>query len=388
MTKEIRYIQKIENDVKEHMYELLVIHLLDVDKKIDPTKVLVIKRGDEEVNIQECQEKLISLINSAIEDILSKLDNKYRFNKIQYYRYILIFCNKILRYRPSFTKYKEIKNSIIKEFTQSEEEISEKIPNKNQMNEVRLTFDTDYLKYKIKANINISKWQEALYCLLAVKLIEPDFELLDKYYNTIKENMNDEEIHNETYKYPKSEKLILDANMLIYELDSKFETSKFHKLIENNELFVTPSVIDEVNSNLEYKYVQIKRQSYKAGTNPEEKIEEIQSKWQKLLEKIQKIDVKVNEEVTESIKKFYRKFPNKLEELAITKLRDNYVTYKLRKLAQREDLYPEEGDMNLLAEAILINKEKEENYSICSKDKDFTEFSGNIEKEFGVKIYN
>ncbi len=48
---------------------------------------------------------------------------------------------------------------------------------------------------------------------------------------------------------------------------------------------------------------------------------------------------------------------------------------------------PEEGDMTLLAEVIELNKTSDKEVGILTEDKDFVEFIGGIEEEFGVKVY-
>ena len=81
------------------------------------------------------------------------------------------------------------------------------------------------------------------------------------------------------------------------------------------------------------------------------------------------------------IREFYLDYLEELEKILLFKLRGKYVSKKLRKLAQRESLLPEEGDLKLLAEAIKLN------VGILSKDKDFVNFKKEILDKFGVKVY-
>ena len=63
-----------------------------------------------------------------------------------------------------------------------------------------------------------------------------------------------------------------------------------------------------------------------------------------------------------------------------------HVSHKLRKLAQRENFLPEEGDIKLLAEVITLNK-KGENIGIFTQDKDFTLFANPLKEKFGIDIF-
>jgi uncharacterized LabA/DUF88 family protein len=76
-----------------------------------------------------------------------------------------------------------------------------------------------------------------------------------------------------------------------------------------------------------------------------------------------------------------------LEQIFFSKIKSMPVSHKLRKLAQRVDLLPEEGDMRLLAEAIALSQAGA-TAAICSQDKDFLVFSQEIRDTFSIDVCN
>jgi hypothetical protein len=80
------------------------------------------------------------------------------------------------------------------------------------------------------------------------------------------------------------------------------------------------------------------------------------------------------------------KYLNKLEQILIAKISGRFVSHKLKKLAQRNSLLPEEGDMILLKEAIVLHKQGED-VALLSFDKDFVDFAVAIKDEFAVDVF-
>jgi len=78
-------------------------------------------------------------------------------------------------------------------------------------------------------------------------------------------------------------------------------------------------------------------------------------------------------------------YMDELEQILVSKLNHKSISHKLRKLAQREGLLPEEGDMRLLAETISLSKDQD--VGLLSEDKDFTHFVGPIKERFDVEVY-
>jgi hypothetical protein len=380
-TKELKYLEKIENDINEKLYDLLIMHLVDHHKKVR-------KSGSN-------KEKFISLLEIAINNIRDEMDS-YKSSNFRLYRYILIYCNAILMYDTKRQDLKDLKKELIEDFTHSEQASGEKIPLNYQINEVRITYDTRYLFYLINYFINSKIWEKALYCLITVKLIEPDKEELEEFYKVIKQNLKDETLEFKEFNNPKDKILALDANVVIsriiydvedYRVGSK-TTFDLEKLGNYNKFIITPSVINEVKEHLDFQLALTRRFCNK---NPRFNYDDIEStlekRFKKIVEKYKSEVIELKEENLEAIKKFYMKHLNKLEEIILAKLMGETVSHKLRKLAQRESMLPEEGDLKLLAEVIEINKTSDKEVAILTGDKDFTEFASGIKKEFGIEVY-
>jgi hypothetical protein len=372
MTKEEKYLEKIKNDIDERLYDLLTLHLLDVTVKIK-TK----------------QEDLVILLDKAIKNLKNNINN---YNRLNYYRHILILCNTVLRFRTQRTDLKKLKMEIIDEFTKSETDLTDKIPLNYQINELRLTYDARYLTYLIQSLIKQRKWNKALYCLIAVRLIEPDNEDLDKYYHTIKSQIPYKEIEKSLPLKPYNQRLVIDSNILIsmimYNVDNYKINSNSYKNLEkikaNNTFIITKSVIKEVKTHLDYKLIGIKKACYK---NEKLNYTNIKNTLTKRLNSLIKDHAIDNPDPKKyniiKIEKFYLKYLNQLEVILLEKIKKRYISHKLRKLAQRNSMLPEEGDIELLAEVLELGKD----YSILTNDKDFKIFRKQIEKEFGIQIY-
>jgi hypothetical protein len=375
---EEKYLSKLENDVQERMYEILMVHLQDVHKKIPKIK--------DEGYFQ----KLIRLLDKSIRRLKKGLNN---YNKLSYYRFMLLISNVILSYDTSREDIKNIKKEILEDYTHSEA-VEGRIPLNYQINELRITYDTRYLRdYLIKHLIDLKIWDKALYCLIAARLIEPDDERLDEYYSIIKNNIKDGKIIDYKSSSPSNKTLLLDSNIIIsqimYDVDNyrlgNENQIKLDKLNSDNELIITSSVAKEVKDHIDFKLSMIRKDCYKKTEFDYNKIEtELKNRAIDVFKQFKILNIKT--ESLDKIKEFYSHYLNKLEEILITKIRGKYVSHKLRKLAQRSSLMPEEGDMELLNEAITL-KQTGKNVGILTQDKDFTIFAGCIYEEFGVEVY-
>ncbi len=389
LDRELRYINKLENDVLEGMYDLLVQHL-EVIADPDENKMPVSKGS---VNVG----KLINVLDRAISDLRLKVN---RFNKRQFNRYILIVCNRILRYDTSRKDLKDLKTEIIDDFTNSEHEFKNKIPLDYQINELRITYDTSYAFYLINRFISKGEWANALYFVIACRLLEPDDERIDYFYKTINEHLEPKTVTKELITNPQDMVLVLDSNIIINKLNNLINQSHYHNkqinykhkktdlksLNINNKIIITNSVKHEIEEFIEAELSKLKKRLQskefsKIKKQLNELFNEFINKYYQDVGLIDKLTLK-------QVKEFYNKYTVKLELVTMSKLKFGTVSKKLRKLAQRKFLLPEKGDLHLIAEVIKLNKENNEEYIILSDDKDLTLFSGNLNKELNVKIYN
>lgn len=376
-TKE-KYLSKLENDVSERIFDIMMIHLLKIHDKIP-------KHKEDGYYLE-----LIKILEGALK-ILGKGINSY--TKLSYYRYSLLICNIILSYDTSREDIKDVKKKIIEDYTHSDN-LTGKIPLDYQINEIRITYDTKYLNYLIKKLIEKDKeWNKALYCLIATRWIEPDDEKLDKYYSIIKENIKDKEIIDKKFLNAENKLILLDSNIVISQIIYDTEEYKYlgnydHHYLDsyakNNQLVITTSVLDEVNEHIDFKLSHIRRVCSKTNQDFNKIKEVIEQRTKDFYDKCKILNVKIED--IDDIKEFYSNYLNKLEEILEAKIRGKIVSHKLRKLAHRTCLLPEEGDMNLLKEAITL-KQTGKNVGILTQDKDFTIFAGCIYEEFGVEVY-
>ncbi len=373
-----KYLGKIENDIQERMYDILMVHLQDVHKKIP------------KIEDEGYFQKLVKLLDKAIKRLQRSVSS---YNKLSYYRFILLISNIILSYDTSREDIKDIKKEIVENYTHSEP-VEGKIPLNYQINELRITYDTQYLRdYLIKHLIELKLWDKALYCLISARLIEPDDERLDKYYLIIKDNIKDKPIIDKRFTTPVNKTLLLDSNILIsqimYDVENYRIGTKSHfnldKLSSNNELIITSSVAKEVKDHIDFKLSMIRESCYKKQEFNYNKIEtELKNRAIEVFKRFKILNIKTGN--SDKIKEFYSHYLNKLEEILIAKIQGKYVSHKLRKLAQRSSLMPEEGDMELLNEAIVL-KGTDKEVGILTQDKDFVVFAGCIHEEFGIEIH-
>ena len=360
-----KFLEKIENDVSERIYDLLVVHLIGVHEKI---KVY----GETDAPYRK---KLVLLLDASIKDLIEGIN---RYNALQRYRWILLFCNKLLTYE-SRLDIKKIKMKIVEEFTHAEQDTGERIPLNYQINELRITYDASYLLYLAKKLTKEKDWAKALYCTIAARLVEPDNEELEELYSEIKKNVKDETIKNSPSEELKDKTLVLDSNIvisIIMQDVGKFKPSfeepfEIKDLEENNKIIITDSVEQEVKGHITYKLEEIKKRIEKLSRFSYSEIEKtIWKRYTDLLEKYPAPPIKVDPKKIEELKEEYGKHLNKLEEILMEKIKRQPLSSKLRKIAQRENLLPEEGDLKLMAEADASAKTGL-NVKIITKDKDF-----------------
>lgn len=331
MTKEERYLEKINNDIDENLFDLLIMHLSEIGYKV--------KLYDNNAKA------MILLLEKAVFKIKEKITEH---NKLFMYRYIILCINKILLLDKSRKDLKELKKKIISDFTHEEAMTEGLIPLKSQFNEIRITYDVSYLIFLVDKFVNEKEYAKALYCFEAIKLIEPDSDIIDKY-----STMFDSKFPIVKHKWNKNKGLsfAVDSNIVI-------DMIKNGTVLEN--IVILPSVIKEVKEHMKY-----------LGFNSD--------KLKNLVDKFgykNKINVDIS-----IVKEFYSKRISLLRTILFQKLsREKSLSHKLRRLARRENLLPEEGDIEFLAECISLKLD------IYSLDSDFQYFADDIEKEFGIRI--
>jgi hypothetical protein len=234
-----------------------------------------------------------------------------------------------------------------------------------------------------------------LYTLFAVRLIEPDNEDIDSCYKKIKANITGNKIEKNIAITPKGMALILDSNTVISHIfhdvgDYRIKPEKgfdLEKLGNDNEFLITNSTREEVLTHIEFKMVTIRTFCNK---NPRFSADEIENTIKKRLDnlctKYGYKNIEVKKEDIANIKAMYLSHIGILEEILLSKTDGKYVSQKLRKLSQRESMLPEEGDIKLLAECMVIKENTKKDIGILTKDKDFTEFASEIKTKFGVEI--
>ncbi|MFA5303303.1 MAG: hypothetical protein WC393_02075 [Candidatus Nanoarchaeia archaeon] len=379
MDKEVlgqKYLEKLRNDINERLYDLLLVHLGSVREKItyDSNNSL----------------ELTKILDVAINN----LTNNMEVLNIRDCRYIIIICNIILYYNKGRQDLKELKKELIARFTNADAPEEGKISLSYQVQEVRITYDVTYLTYLIDSFIKQKLWAQALYCLLTVRLVEPDNLKLEDQYKIINENIANEKVKPFTFQDPVNELVLLDSNIAIgylmkdiAEIDYSAKTINMKKLEEKNKVIISHSVKQEVAKYVDYQLSLLKKDKSKHEIFDKVK-EKLENKYQEIVRRYYYQELPIPKELIEKIETFYSKFLGVLENIVLQKIDDKKISDKLRKLAQRESLLPEMGDMRLLAEAILMQEGLKEKLTIVSDDKDFTKFSQNIKEEFNITIYN
>lgn len=381
MDREEKYVLKIKNDVDERLFELLMLHLRDIDKKI---------RIHSEDNV-ELKKEFISILERAIYNLRNHITG---YNRLGYYRYIIILCNTILRFDTARQDLKDIKKGIIEDFTHSDSDKHGFIPLNYQMNEVRITYDVDYLTYLVQKYIDKGYWAHALYCLKAVDMLEPDLQEIEGWYRTINMNLKGLIPRQSDHESPVGKMLMIDSNIAISMISDNIGEYRFRErqdmdwdILSSNTLFITPSVREEVQKHIEFMDVKIGKFCRKNPSFDNEEIcSELHRRFEDLVE-MYLVNVDMDDDSIRPIKEFYMQYVPILAGILDEKIDRLLVSHKLRKLAQREDLLPERGDMRLLSEAIALRENGDGIDGIISLDKDFTMFSEDIKDRFGVEVY-
>jgi hypothetical protein len=378
------FLQKLENDVSERLWDLLIMHLVGVEDKISPSK-----SGDPALRA-----RLLAILGKAVIDIQAGISH---FNNLQYWRFLILTCNHILRYDPKRKDLKDLKKTIIESYTASDPDNSFLIPLDYQINEVRITYDTSYLAFLIQKLIRIGEWAKALYCLHTVRLIEPDNLNLDAWDAEIRKHLPQAEPAKASFEEPKGMLLLLDANVVLSKVQrdvgsykiNPLEAYNTEKLGNNNKFGITPTIAAEVAAHLEYELSYHKKNIEKNNLRFDFKeIEQTLKKRRDDMINRYGVKIEVKEADIEPVKEFYRKYTLALEAITLEKLNKKSISKKLRKLSQRECFLPEEGDMRFLSEVIMLNKDSDKEIGILTKDKDFTEFAKALKEEFSIKIYS
>jgi len=379
-----RFLQKLGNDVSEKLWDLLIMHLVGVEDKISTS------HSEDPV----IRKRLLSILDKAVVDIQAGINH---YNQLQYWRFLILTCNHILRYDPKRKDLKDLKKSVIEAYTASDPDESFMIPLDYQINEVRITYDTSYMVTSLIGKlISLGEWAKALYCVHTVRLIEPDNPNLEAWDAEIRKHLPKAEPGEISFEEPKGMLLLLDANVALSKIQRDVEGYKItpleafntEKLGNNNKFGITPTIAAEVEEHLKYELAYHKKQIEKNNLRFDYRtIEKTLNK--RCTDMIAKYGAKAEAKQAdiERIKEFYRKYILALENITIEKIEKKNISKKLRKLSQRECFLPEEGDMKLLAEAINLQKTGQ-NIGIITKDKDLVEFAKPLFEEFGVKIYS
>lgn len=385
MTDAKLYLKKLENDINERIYDLFIEHLRSAHSVIARTE-----KNKENLTI------LYGILQRAIEKLKKETTKS---NQFFFFRYRVLVINFYLSYVPNNEEIKKEKLEILNEFSKGDYDLNEKIPLRSQMTEIRITYDVKYLYYLIEKQFIPKKmWDKALYCLLAVELIEPDHKDIKTFYDLILSNIEKKKVEFFEFERPTSAVLILDTNIVLSKILGPIGEFKMpqmnHKeyeelldaLEKENKLIITPSVCLELKKNLDFTLSKAKDLSLK---NTKFNYDEISSVLNKRFEEIiSKYGIKINvKSDLKDIEKFYSSFLEMLYEITLDKIEHKSLSQKLRKLAQREGLLPEMGDMILLKEAIEIKKISEnKNVYIISNDKDLYLFNKEINEKFEIKV--
>ncbi len=385
MNKQQLYLKKIENDVNEKIYDLLIQHLKDVHKVLPRT-------DDNKDYLRELNKHLFK----ALED----LKQTNRFNYLQNYRHSILIINTILSYKPDEKHLKEVKLSILNRFSSDIiYDKKEKIPLKSQMTELRITYDTSYLIYLLeKVFIPKEMWDKAMYCLIAIELVEPDHNDIDKFKEIITKHLKKEELKYKEFEEPKDYIILLDTNIILnkvlYDVGeykiSHNKLEEYNSLMEkwgnNNKFVITNSIKEELDKQIKFSIDTVNDVCSKfKHFNKNEIITTLEKRFNNLIKKYA-IAIEDKQYDLTNIEKFYSNYLGNLYEITLDKIENKKLSKKLKKLSDREGLLPEIGDLKLLADAIELKKSNSK-VAILSNDKDLYLFNEQLEKEFGIRIY-
>ena len=372
-----KYLKKLNNDLENDFFDLLIKHLEVVHTKIK-------RYSENELYLNE----LYSIYEKAIENLKEKLQkfkkNSFKTNLIKrfFQRYLILIINSYLSFVPQKTELKYLKQKIIDEFLRDEvKEEYGKIPITSQINEIRITYDTKYIIYSIENHfLNKNLFLEANYFLKALELIEPDFEKIETIKNQVNKNFKYENLnYKNNFENPKDKIILLDSNIILYYIfeEDDFYENKINYLKTNNKLILLEENLDEIQKAIEFKISQ----------------KEFKDKKEIYFEKFEKIKkefllkIKISQNNLKNIENFYSKYLLNLEEIFEKKIQNLDISKSLRKLSQRKNLLPELDDLILLNNGIELKKFFEKEIFIYTKDIDLYLFNEKIFEEFEIKIF-
>lgn len=385
MTDAKLYLKKLENDLNERIYDLFIEHLKSAHSVIARTE-----KNKENLTI------LYGILQRAIEKLKKETTKS---NQFFFFRYRVLVINYYLSYVPNNEAIKKEKLEILNEFSKGDYDLNEKIPLRSQMTEIRITYDVKYLYYLIEKQFIPKKmWDKALYCLLAVELIEPDHKDIKTFYDLILSNIEKKKVEFFEFEKPNNAIIILDTNIVLSKVlgpvgDFKIPQMNhdnyekmLNELNENNKFVITPSVLNDLNKSLEFTLSKAKELCEKNNKFNYEEISHVLNK--RFSEIINKYYLKINiKNDTKEIEAFYSNFLEMLQKITLDKIEHKSLSQKLKKLSMRDGLLPEKGDMILLKEAIEIrNSSENKNLYIISNDKDLYLFNKEINDKFKIKI--
>lgn len=378
--KETRYLEKVRSDLDEGLFDLFTSHILEIGVSV--------KLFDDHAK------EMISLLERAIEEIQDKINDS---NKFFLNRYLLICANKLLLLDKNHKGVKELKKKVIADYTHQESIEEGRIPLDDQLTEVRITYDVTYLVYLVKKLIEEdNQYIKALYCFEAIKIIEPDNKIIDTYQEFFDKKIPLASVPKNTLITPKELLLVLDANVVISRIlynvgDFRFysgDTFDLEKLGNNNKFVILPSVIEEVKDHLQVEFYKIDSVCSKIKKfNAADIKAEIQRRFEKIIKKYLLTEKISGEEHISSVKTFYQKNNSLLRTILEDKInRETTRSHKLRRIAKRVGLLPEQGDMELLAECIALQKITDKKIGVLSRDADFQYFASEIKEEFNINV--
>jgi hypothetical protein len=378
--KSKRYLEKIKNNIDEGLYDLLIVHLMQIGKSIK-------LYGDD-------AKAMIELLDKAIKKLKSKINDK---NRLFYFRYILLCANKILLLDKNRLDIKKLKIDIINQYKQKEAISTDDFPLHEQLTEVRITYDVSYLIHLARKLIEQQDLIKAFYIFEAIRLIEPDNDLIDEF----------QDFFNSRFPIvkPKLSRVfdisntlcVLDANVLIPRLLEPVQNFSFwvdkagdlSKLGNKVKRFIAlPITMEELREAVEAKIIWARPIIEK---NKKFNLQEIKSTLNKRLEKIKSkyyYDIKYSDEIIKEVKEFYLERIGLLRFILNEKLgNEKTLSHKLRRLSRRINFLPEHGDIQLLVEAIALSRTTHEEIALLSKDSDFQYFADDIFNKWGIKVF-
>ena len=360
---------KIKNDIDEGLWDLLLVHTWEEPKSIP-------KDSPYAKEFTDLLRSAIRTLDRQCDRQRNKSDFKVAFLRNKF-RTILILANRILRYEND-QDIKDLKRRIIEEYTNSSPSDAELIPLRYQITELRITYDARYLGYLIKKLLDQQEYDKALYCLLTYKLIEPDHPKIESWRAQIRSWVSEPELPAYTPAEP-ADLVLLDSNAIFPEVfqDAAGYVFGMEPIRIPEGAKITPSVLSEVHSAWDYHLSRAET----IGIDTDALKSAIEPRFEALNERL----IDVEPASLEPIRAMYGEYLFALEGILYRKMvHMNRMSDKLEKLSHRDTLLPEDGDLNLLAEAITLSKDR--TVAILSRDEDFWAFQGPIRGRFGIEI--